>query len=112
MKKHLTFISVSILVSACSSVPPDQEFGFGGGYKDKEVSHGVYELYYAGNGFATLEGVKEAWHRRASQLCGGDKYEHEFSFDGTKNYDIYSGVSFMPVTMGFPEVIGIVRCSS
>ncbi|BDX05166.1 membrane lipoprotein lipid attachment site-containing protein [Planctobacterium marinum] len=111
MKKLISVFCALAMLTGCSSVPPYQEFGFGGGYKEKEISDGEFELYYAGNGFATVDGVRKVWHQRASELCQGKPYKHEFSFDGKKSYNIYSGVSYFPVSVDFPEVIGVVKCN-
>lgn len=105
-------IFISNSLSGCSAIPPYQKAGFGGGYKEKEISNGVYELYYGGNGFATLDGVRTVWHRRAGELCKGGKYKHEFTFDGKNSYGntFYTGGVFVPVSFNFPEIIGIVAC--
>lgn len=115
MNKYIFIIGLmflSQLLSGCSAIPPYQEAGFGGGYKEKGISNGVYELYYGGNGFATLDGVRAAWHRRAGDLCMGGKYKHEFTFDGKKSYGntFYTGGAFVPISFNFPEIIGIVAC--
>lgn len=110
--KNIGLLVLVLFLSACSSVPPYQEFGFGGGYKDKEISSGIFELYYAGNAFASVDGVRQAWHKRATELCTPLPYKADFTFDGKQHYDMYTGVSFMPIGMSFPEVIGVVTCQS
>ena len=111
MDKLICTIAILFTLAGCSSVPPYQELGFGGGYKNEEISPGVWELYYGGNGFATIEGVREAWHRRAADLCDDPNYEYEITFDGEKYYESYASGTYVPIGMNFPEVIGVVRCN-
>lgn len=97
-----------LFLSACSSIPPYQELTFGGGWTDEKLSEGKYSLEYSGNGFASIEGVRQMWHKRAGELCGGE-YEYEYSYDGEKAYDSYAAGP-MPITFNFPTVIGMVNC--
>jgi len=97
------------VISACSSIPPYQELTFGGGYEDTALSDNKYEVKYFGNGFASIEGVRQMWHRRSSELCKGKTYMHNFSYNGDKEYDIHVATS-LPVTYDFPTVIGIITC--
>lgn len=95
----------------CGASTPYKKFGFGGGYKEKEISEGVYELYYAGNGFSTLEEIRELWLLRAADTCEGSAYEYRITSGGKNSYDVYAGAA-IPMTVKFPEVEGIVRCKA
>lgn len=73
-KSKIVLVLVVCALSACTSY---QKSGFTGGYKEKEIAPGEYDLYFYFNGPSALfaDNTKN-WHRRAAELCGGpDKYD-------------------------------------
>ncbi|GHD14231.1 hypothetical protein GCM10007052_17740 [Halioglobus japonicus] len=106
-----SLIVIGVLaLAACSATPPYQDLssGFGGGYEDEKLGEGKYKITAAGNGFATNEGVRELWHRRATDLCGSGEYDYQFSYDGDKPST--SHATAVPMTFDFPTVVGIATC--
>ncbi len=92
------------LLIGCSSAPY-QKFGYGGGYKEKKLEDGKYDLYSAGNGFSKKESVLENWHRRAKELCPNG-YVVESSEEGV--VESYGGLPAL--TVKNTVVTGIISC--
>ncbi len=67
-------VLAAISLSACTSY---QQSGFTGGYEEKQIEPGVYDLYFYFNGPSALFADNtKSWHKRAAELCGGpDKFE-------------------------------------
>jgi len=73
-KSKVITVLVACALSACTSYQPSS---FTGGYEEKEIAPGEYDLYFYFNGPAALfaDNTKN-WHKRAAELCGGpDKYD-------------------------------------
>jgi hypothetical protein len=52
-----------------------QPLSFSGGYTDRALSAGQYEVAFYGNGYTRSDDVLELFHRRASELCNGEPYD-------------------------------------
>jgi hypothetical protein len=50
--------------------------GAGGGFSSRQIGENEFEIFFAGNGFTSMETVEEFWHRKANELCGSGNYAH------------------------------------
>lgn len=64
------------LLAGCAT--PYQRMGFSGGYRDSEVSRGVYRIEVRGNAFTSVDTLEDYFHRRASAICRPHTYEWSF----------------------------------
>jgi hypothetical protein len=85
-----TFVVAALLalsVGGCSTYKPRNE-GFGKmGYEETKLEDGTYILSYYGSSFDDEKDVKKKWEKRASELCGADKFKSdvsakEWAYDG------------------------------
>lgn len=60
-------VLVALVATGC--VTPYQRVGLRGGYRDMEVSPGIYNITVNGNAFTSLETLEEHFHRRAKEIC-------------------------------------------
>ena len=73
----VTLLALSI--GGCSTYKPRNE-GFGKmGYEETKLEDGTYMLSYYGSSFDDEEDVKKKWEKRASELCGADKFQSDIS---------------------------------
>lgn len=110
--KYCFLVAMAGVIAGCAT--PYQPSGFTGGYKDKELSAGKYEVYYLGNGVTSLETVTEYWHRRASELCQGKKYQYQYgdSTSVTNETVVAAGSGFVPVSVSYPQLSGTIECQA
>lgn len=85
--------------------------GASGGYQDRQIEPGVYEVFFSGNGGVTQEQGEQYWHRRARELCGG-AYDHTFEGSGKEAFSMMLPVGglMVPVSGTHPKIRGTVRC--
>lgn len=97
---------------SCGCATTYQPMGLTGGYEESVISPGVYELYFLGNGATNKKSVEEYWHRRASELCGGE-YAHEYTTTTRKlsGGAAYAGGTLVPFSVSYPQLRGIVTCT-
>lgn len=113
MNKALKLWAFSLMVvTLASCATPYQKMGLTGGFSEKEVDSGQYELYYLGNGATSWEQVEVYWHRRASELCAGG-YTHIYTDTDSKTSETWvsAGGVYVPVTATYPQVSGVVTCT-
>jgi len=79
--------AIAVGISGCSTYKPRAD-GFGKmGYEEQKLDDDTYILSYYGSSMDDEKDVREKWNKRASELCGGEKYqadtsEKEWSYDG------------------------------
>ncbi|MDX2321302.1 MAG: hypothetical protein QNK26_12000 [Moritella sp.] len=101
-------VVMSLTMAGCTT---DYEaYGSTGGYKDKEISAGKYEVYFLGNGITSDETVSKFWHLRAKELCGGE-YIYEYTDTNIQDYTIHAGAA-PPLNLSYPQVSGVVECKN
>jgi hypothetical protein len=66
----MRLLAAFLLCASCAT--PYQASGFSGGYRDFVVRPGLYSISVTGNGYTGQATLREYWHRRARELCGGD----------------------------------------
>ena len=111
MNKIFCALVVLILTGCATAYQPK---GLTGGYKDKEISPGKFEVYFLGNGVTSFEKVTEYWHKRAGELCQGKKYTYEYTDTKSLNSStvIASAGTFVPISMSYPQLLGVVECAA
>lgn len=108
------YILVPIILTLLGCATPYQPKGVTGGYEDKKVSENQYELAYQVNALTQKSMVETFWHKRASELCSGGKYEYKYTKVGAIRVSVVSSSSgYVPVA-GFehPRIEGIVICKA
>ncbi|QSQ14040.1 hypothetical protein [Myxococcus landrumensis] len=60
-------------IAGCTT--PYQRMGFAGGYRDSLAAPGVNRIEVRGNAFTGIEQLEAYFHRRASEICNGNKYD-------------------------------------
>lgn len=110
MRGWLVFVSLGGL-AACAT--PYQAKGARGGYDDYPAgAGGAVMVSFEGNGYTSASTVLKLWHRRASEVCGGQqKY---VVVDAARNEDV--SINQPPVGNAKPTLVsrhrmeGLVRC--
>lgn len=111
MQKFLFSFLACLFLVGCATPTPYQKNGLLGGYKDKKVSDGVYEVEFQGNGYCTLELVKEYALRRAEELCGSPDFKHNIqSALETEHGGTYAAGMIIPLSVQKPKARGTVWC--
>jgi len=67
---------ISLLLSACSTIshgPFRETMGYGG-YKEKQVNEGTYQLEYYGDKGNSYVDVISHFNLRAAELCGSEEF--------------------------------------
>lgn len=100
-------VMIPLVMSGCTT--GYESYGLTGGYQDKEISPGKYEVYFLGNGITTDETVSKFWHLRAKELCGGE-YVYEYTDENIQQYTIHTGAA--PLNLTYPQILGIVQCKN
>jgi len=68
-RKVAIILSLFVLTSCAT---PYQKAGFMGGYEEKQIASGEYELYFYYNIYGMIfQNNLKNWEKRASELCGG-----------------------------------------
>jgi hypothetical protein len=62
------------LLSMAGCATAYQPLSFTGGYTDRPLATGQYEVAFYGNGYTHREDVLAHFDRRASELCNGEPY--------------------------------------
>jgi len=102
-------VPAALLLTACATAY--QPFGPTGGYKERELEPGKYELYFLGNGLTSAQEVERYWHKRAAELCKSG-YKHSYSDEKTftaRNYVPAAG-AIVPIAVSTPQLLGIIEC--
>jgi len=87
LAEYFTILILVVAVGGCSTYKPRDE-GFGRMcYEEKRLADGTYILSYYGSSMDDEADVREKWDKRASELCGKDKYQadvlaKEWTYDG------------------------------
>ena len=87
MLKSIIITALVTVLCACSSYKA-REDGFGKmGYEEKKLEDGSYMLSYYGSSFDDENDVRKKWNKRATELCGSDRYKaettsKEWTYDG------------------------------
>ncbi|AGC43452.1 hypothetical protein MYSTI_02125 [Myxococcus stipitatus DSM 14675] len=63
------------LLGAAACTTPYQRMGFAGGYRDSLAAPGINRIEVRGNAFTSIEQLEAYFHRRASEICNGNKYD-------------------------------------
>jgi len=97
-------IASTCFLTACVTTPYQQAgfFSSTGGYKDKQITDGVYFIKSKVNANTKPQVSLDYWHRRASELCGHSKYKAKVStsFDTNVNPGPYSSTNQWPTASG------------
>ena len=83
------------------------------GYEEKQLDSGSYQLTYYGATTDSHKNVEKLWHKRAKELCSGEKYEsatnkENWAFD---SYTVLPPLFFKNKAAG-PSIEGKLRCNS
>jgi hypothetical protein len=111
--KSLLALLVCFL-SACNLVPTSYGAAkdqIEGGYSDRLLAPGKYEIQIKGNGHTEKDTVKEYFKQRAGELCNGGEFKiityKEDTYKSTERPYMY----FMPqVERTRPYVTGVIEC--
>jgi len=76
-KLRLLFTLLLGLILAGCATPYRAQSGSGGGYSDEKLGEGSYKIRYVASGETEVMEVYRMWHRRATELCGSDKYQYD-----------------------------------
>ncbi|CAI3801875.1 CC0125/CC1285 family lipoprotein [Rheinheimera sp. MM224] len=111
----LTFLAISGCARMVAwETPYDKESAWDkvGGYSDKQIGEGKFELTYKGNSVTSIEKIDQYWHRRAKELCNGE-YTFEKNNNMTnKDSAVMAGSTYTPISLSIPVVAGIVTCKT
>jgi hypothetical protein len=111
----ITFLAISGCARMVAwETPYDKESAWDkvGGYSDKQIGEGEFELTYKGNSVTSIEKIDQYWHRRAEELCKGE-YTFEKSNNMTnKDSAVMAGSTYTPVSLSIPVVAGTVTCKT
>ncbi len=108
MKYVYLLIATMLLCSCATGYHP---YTWNGGYKDKELEPGSYEIYFVGNGPTSIEDVTKFWHQRANELCpSGYDYTYYDNKNKTNQIWVPAGAVAVPIFVSYPEITGIARC--
>jgi hypothetical protein len=66
LTKALAIALAAIVAAACTT--PYQKMGMTGGYEEKRLENGDWQIYFLGNGFTTPETVQTMWLYRCTLL--------------------------------------------
>lgn len=110
--KRLSKFAWVLLLTGCATAY--QPMGPTGGYKDREIGPGKYELFFLGNGLTSADQVEKYWHQRAAELC---KNGYKHSYAGSREYTVHStastgGVMTIPIVVNTPQLLGIIECTT
>lgn len=75
-----------------------------GGYEDKQLGPGHYQIHTTVNGYTDPKVIDEFFHRRAKELCGTSTYTTENVRYGTRDHALWGS------QYRFPAMTGEVRC--
>jgi len=108
----LIFSILTLFISGCTTYKQRSE-GFGKmGYEETKLADGTYKLSYYGSMHDDEDDVKEKWKKRATELCGNDKFQSDVS---TTEWE-YNGFVILPPLLfitdsaSSPLVEGTLRC--
>lgn len=104
---RLIFLAIIILFATSGCSTPYQPLqrgtnewgiliGAGGGFASRQIGENEFEVFFAGNGFTSMETVEKYWHRKAAELCGSGNYTHTIETQWEER---------------FPSAKGTVKCS-
>ena len=100
------------LISCSASYKQASEYGRGKlGYSEKQVERGRYVLHYGEETETPVDTVHAFWLRRATELCGSDRYYYKkmYSKYGYVVMKSYNGFSW-PTMKYRGTVDGVVDC--
>lgn len=107
--KNFLFIFVFItLLSGCAAPYATMGTkGYSGGYDDKILAPGHFAIKIRGNAYNSKEKNEEYFHKRASELSGGQEYEFKMTHTTTKESQFYQSGAMGGVTFHeFPILYG------
>jgi len=83
------------------------------GYEEKLLNDGTYELIYYGSGFSKHNDIVKLWHKRAKELCVGQKYESDTKNEHwiSNSYTVLPPFFFKSKSAA-PSIEGKLRCKS
>ena len=83
------------------------------GYEEKLLDDGTYKLTYYGSGFSKHDDIVKLWHKRAEELCVGQKYESDTKEEHwTSNSYTVLPPFFFKSKSSAPSIEGTLRCKS
>jgi len=101
----LSFVSACglLFLAGCTTTYGPPSFISGtGGYTDKMISPGVFEIESLVNVPSGPAKAAEYWHMRAKELCEGSPYEHnmKLTIKGVYRPTTYTGDYYWPIAVG------------
>jgi hypothetical protein len=115
MPRFVLILAVLSVTAGCAT--PYQPLGDSGGYADEKVGEGTYNLVYVASGETDVMEIYRMWHRRATELCGSDKYDHDVTMSVNTGYaDLQTPVSKRLVVSNRVQLLrsrsveGTVKC--
>ncbi len=83
------------------------------GYEEKLLDDGTYKLTYYGSGFSKHDDIVKLWHKRAKELCSGQKYESDTKNEHwiSNSYTVLPPFFFKSKAAA-PSIEGKLRCKS
>jgi hypothetical protein len=113
--KFTGFILLIILLLftvGCSTYKARSEGVTKTGYEETRLEDGRYELTYYGASNDTHERLEKLWHKRATELCDGGRYEAST----TKDNWVFDAYTVLPPLIfknkaAAPSVVGMLTCN-
>ena len=107
-----TIIVLAAVATGCSTYKARDEGLFKIGYEEKKLDDSSYQLAYYGATSDKEEKVKELWHKRANELCGGSNYEASTNSDNW----VFDSYTVLPPLIfknkgAAPLVSGRLKCN-
>lgn len=90
--KKIVILLVSLILCYCST--PYQKSGLMGGFSEKKLEDGTYEVSFKGNGYTSKETVVKYMLYRCAELTDGEGYKYFEILSENKNTDSKTYTSF------------------
>lgn len=101
----------ALLLTGCPTTPYQKDSmwnGVRGGYRDKQVAPGVYELRFTATSYTSTEQLIAHWRRRAAELCAPRGYSAQPAYKN--EMQMANMINGIPIMMSQPVVSGTVHC--
>ncbi len=114
--KHLAVISTVIFamtsLGGCATYKSSESGLSKIGYEEKLLNDGSYQLTYYGSGFSEHDELIALWHKRAAELCSGQKYESKTTNEHwfSDSYTVLPPFFFKSKAAA-PSIEGKLRCN-
>ncbi len=108
MWRHLIVLPIVAMIAGCASSPNSRWIeGAMMSFEVLDVGPGQYKLFANGAGAHKREEVERGFLLRASELCKGQEFSHEFQ---TTPYQYGSSGGGFSFTHNALNTVGIIKC--